>query len=89
MARSQTEVAALINGFLEKEHLTPSGSAPVAPDTDLIESKILDSLSLVRLVVFLEDELGTKIPLEDVVPDNFASVGAMASYLVSRLDKQS
>lgn len=89
MTVTQTDVATLINSYLQKEHLVPTGSAPVPGDTDLLESKILDSLSLVKLVVSMEEELGIRIPLEDIVPRNFATVSGMASYLASHLNPRS
>jgi acyl carrier protein len=47
------------------------GSLP--PVTDPDEPLQLDSLSLVRMVAFLEEELGYRIEDEELIADNFAT----------------
>jgi acyl carrier protein len=43
-------------------------------DTDLHRSGRMDSLAMVTLVTFLEDELGVRLDIDQIVPENFASV---------------
>lgn len=43
-------------------------------DYPLIEREVIDSLGLFRLVTFLEDQ-GVEIADDDLVPDNFATLG--------------
>jgi acyl carrier protein len=50
-------------------------------DEDLLSSGILDSLSILRLVAFVEEKFGIRVPDEDVVYDNFQSINALADYL--------
>jgi acyl carrier protein len=50
-------------------------------DEDLLSSGILDSLSILRLVAFVEEKFGIRIPDEDVVYDNFNSINSLAEYL--------
>ncbi len=62
--------------FLESLHLEiPS------PETDLLETGVLDSLGFVELVLHLEKEFGVKITLEQVEIDNFRSVERIAAFL--------
>jgi acyl carrier protein len=53
-------------------------------DTDLLSAGIVDSLGILRLVAFMEERFGVRVPDEDVVFENFQSIQSMASY-VSRL----
>ena len=53
-------------------------------DADLLGAGIVDSLGILRLVAFIEDRFGVKVPDEDVVFENFQSIGAMAGYLSQR-----
>jgi D-alanine--poly(phosphoribitol) ligase subunit 2 len=48
-------------------------SAP-APDADLIDTGVLDSLALVELLFALEREFGVTIPLEELDIDAFRTV---------------
>ena len=53
-------------------------------DTPLFESGILDSLSLLKLVLFLERQFGVVVPAEELVPDNFKTIETICAYLRSK-----
>jgi acyl carrier protein len=59
---------------------TLNTSAP-APDADLIDSGILDSLALVELLFALEREFGVTIPLEELDIETFRSVASIAGLV--------
>jgi acyl carrier protein len=66
--------------FAEKLHIdVPS------PDTDLIETGLLDSLRLVELLLHIESELGSHIALEEVDLDDLRSTRRMAGLIDGRL----
>lgn len=54
-----------------------------SPDADLMESGVLDSLTLVELLAALEQEMGIKISLETLDLENFRSVARIAEFLGS------
>jgi acyl carrier protein len=58
-----------------------SGGAPVTRDTPLLEAGVLDSINLVRLVQFLEEQFGIKIPDGDLGPDLFESPASLTAYV--------
>ncbi len=47
-------------------------------DYPLIEREVIDSMGLFKLVTFLE-ESGIEVADDDLVPDNFASLGAITA----------
>lgn len=51
---------------------------------ELVDDGILDSLTIVSLIGTLSMEYGIDIPYEEIVPENFNSIDAMAS-MVERL----
>ena len=51
------------------------------PDTDLIESGLLDSLQLVELLVQIEQHFGLRIALEQVEFDDLRSVTRIARLI--------
>lgn len=59
---------------------------PVAADTDLVMSGLVDSLGVVMIVDWIERRLAVKIDPADVVIENFVSVSAMLEYLAGRDD---
>ena len=74
----------IINDYISRELVPDAALLPLANDTSLLDSGILDSLSLLRLVVFLEERFGTTMGDADLLPENFASVNAICSYLRAR-----
>jgi acyl carrier protein len=56
----------------------------IADDEDLLESGLLDSLSVMSLVHFIEQELRIEVPAEDVTIDNFVSLAAIEAYIARR-----
>ena len=54
--------------------LTEYGELRNAPDTDLIEEDILDSLAFINLITRLEDEFGIEIQPTQVPGDTWRSV---------------
>ena len=49
--------------------------------TALIDDGILDSIVLVELISIISMEFGVSIPYEEIIPENFNSVDAMAQML--------
>jgi acyl carrier protein len=52
--------------------------------TPLIDSGLIDSMALMRLISFVEERTSVRIPDDEVVPDNFQTVSDIA-LLVSRI----
>lgn len=50
-------------------------------DDDLLGGGILDSLGMMKLILFIENEFEVKVPPEDMVIENFMTVGHISSYL--------
>jgi methoxymalonate biosynthesis acyl carrier protein len=52
------------------------------PDTDLVETGILDSLTFVNLLVHLEQEFGMEVSLDDLDIGNFCSIAKIAKFVM-------
>lgn len=55
--------------------------SPLANEDDLLASDQLDSQGMMELVAFLEEEFGIEVADEDLFPENFKSVDAIAGYV--------
>lgn len=75
--------AAVIREYISRE-LVRNAALPIEDSTPLLDSGILDSLSLLRLVVFIQDRFAIVMDDLDVVPEHFASVDAICTYLRAR-----
>jgi acyl carrier protein len=77
-------VETIITDYISRELVPDPALLPLADETPLLDSGILDSLSLLRLVVFLEERFGVTIGDTDLLPENFASVNTICAYLRAR-----
>lgn len=60
-------------------------SGPIGADTPLLESGILDSLAIIKLLTFIEDQFSVEVTDEEFDPENFASVAAIAALIAAKL----
>ena len=74
---TEQEITARIQRIFEE---TFDVSAP-APQTDIIEAGLLDSLGLVTLLFEIELRFGTEIPLESLEIDDFRTIENIARLI--------
>ncbi|PKO13685.1 MAG: acyl carrier protein [Chloroflexi bacterium HGW-Chloroflexi-10] len=73
----------VLTDFVQKE-LSKGRKAQIQPDDDLLSEGIIDSLGILQLVGFIEEEFNIQIADEDVVLENFQSVAALNQFLTSK-----
>ena len=57
-----------------------------ADDASLLESGIVDSLGILEIVNFLTEAFGIEVSDEDLLPDHFDSITALATFVERRRD---
>lgn len=57
----------------------------LALDDELLMSERIDSLGLMRLVAYIDEEFSIQVPYEDVLIENFRSVQTVGAYLAPKL----
>jgi len=81
MPRNPSIVGDLNTLFSEQLHIEVPG-----PDTDLIESGLLDSLQLVQLLLHIEERMGTRIPLDEIELDDLRTVTRLARLIAGKAE---
>ena len=76
MAQSQGLIQFITHDLL----IDPEGVS-LAEDDDLLTTGLIDSLGIMRLVVFIEETYDKRVPYEDITIDNFRTVKTIVSYL--------
>jgi acyl carrier protein len=64
-----------------KKELAVGSKRNIQMDDDLLSAGIIDSLGVLQLVAFIEEQFDIQMPDEDVVLENFQSVNSLANYL--------
>jgi len=75
--------AETIKRFIRDELQTSVDVVP--PDYPLIVNKVIDSMGIMEVLTFIENEFGVAIEDEDFVLDNFESISAMVAMIDSKL----
>jgi len=71
-----------VKDFLKKEMFRKKGNDEMEDDINLLESGIIDSLGLIRLIEYLENAFSLNIPDEEVLAENFESMSAIVALIV-------
>jgi acyl carrier protein len=70
---------------LEKLFLTEIavdlGNKSLDPGEDLLEQGILDSMGIMKLIVFIEENFGMKVEDEEIIPENFQSLNSIVAFI--------
>ena len=74
----------VVNEYISRELVRDPALLPLGNETSLVETGILDSLGVLRLVLFLEERFGITVGEADLLPQHFASVSAICAYLHAR-----
>jgi acyl carrier protein len=59
---------------------SPSG---LTSDYTLIEKEVLDSMAIFETIAYLEDEFGIEVQDDDLIPENFATIAAIARLVAT------
>lgn len=72
-----------IRGFLIKHRASP-GAGDFADDASLLELGVIDSVTMVDLITFLEARFQVRIDDDDMTPENFDSLSAIVALVESK-----
>ena len=76
-----SEVEHKIRAFIAENILFSDNGYPHPDDASYLEEGIVDSMGIMELVMFVEDQFGITVEDEELVPDNFDSVSRLATYI--------
>lgn len=70
-----------------RDYLTtnfPNPALTLSDETSLLDGWFVDSMGIVQVVIFLEDEFGCEVRAADVNAENFATVSTLAQFVTER-----
>jgi acyl carrier protein len=75
---------AAIERFVLDELLYGGGPEVLEPDDELISSGLLDSMALLRLIVFIEEQFGLSVEDGELMPENFQTISLIRNYVETK-----
>ncbi len=75
---ADSQISSTLKRFILDELAPEVDSADLQDDDSLLDSGILDSFGIMSLLAFIEQEYGVEVPAEDIEPENFETIAAIA-----------
>lgn len=83
-----TTIEEALAAYLREECLPRNSRVKVTYSQNLFETGIVDSAGLISFIAFVEMTFGLTVPDEDLLPENFVSLFAIANYIRTRQQVQ-
>lgn len=71
----------VIRDFITNDMLHGGLASPLSDEDQLVESGIVDSLGVMTLLSFLDEKFSIQVSGDDLIPENFESVSAIAALV--------
>lgn len=82
------DVRSSISTYIQSEFSAALTSASLSDDTQLIESGIIDSLGIMKLLQYLEESFSIRIADDELRPENFETPGTIVSLVEKKLSSR-
>lgn len=73
-----------IRAFLDENFPPAEAGAAHAVDASLLESGVIDSMGVLLLVTWLEQDFGFVVDDDEVLPDNLDSIAAIDGFIARK-----
>jgi acyl carrier protein len=67
------------------ENILFEDTYPYPDEASFLDEGIVDSMNVLELVAFVEEQFGIPVADEDITPENFDSVAKMTAYVQAHL----
>jgi len=79
------EIENTIRSFLNETLLLDENSIQYTNDESFLKRNLIDSTTIMEIVLLVEANFGIEIQDNEIIPDNFDSVSKIANYVRSKL----
>jgi acyl carrier protein len=70
-----------IRAYIAQQFLYDRPDMTLCDDFPLIQQRVIDSLQIIQLITHLQEHFGILFEIEDLLLENFASIGAIAALV--------
>lgn len=74
-----SDIKSRIRSYIEENFLF--GAEDVTDETSLLDEGYIDSTSVLEIVGYFEEEFGISVQDEELVPENFGTIGNQIAYV--------
>lgn len=76
----------VLTQFILQDLLKDGDRSHLGADDNLLTSGLVDSVDIIRLINFIEQQFDVQVPPGDVTIENFLTINVIADYLGRRTD---
>jgi acyl carrier protein len=73
-----------IRQYLAQNFLFSNNGLDLKDDASFLEEGIVDSTGVLEMVMFVEETFNIEVNDDEIVPDNFDSVNALAAFIARK-----
>ncbi len=77
-------VEEILRTYIAENILFSSDGFPYTDETSFLENGIVDSTTVLELVLFIEERFGITVKDSEVIPENFDSISCLAKFITSK-----
>ncbi|HEX9608304.1 MAG TPA: acyl carrier protein [Gemmatimonadaceae bacterium] len=81
MQTSRSEIIMRVRGFVEENFLYMHSNFQLGDDDRLLEKGVIDSMSIVEMIAFIEREFGVNAMEEEISEANFGSLAGIGRFV--------
>ena len=70
--------------YIVSEFIPNGHTDEIQDDMDLLQSGILDSLALLKLVAFIEDKFNIALDPDEIDPENLKSINSISNLITKK-----
>ena len=74
-------IASQIRTYIAQNILFSGDKYPYPDEASFLDEGIVDSMNVLELVTYVENQFGIKVDTPDIVPANFDSVSKLAAFV--------
>jgi acyl carrier protein len=79
-----TSVASDIRNFVVDRFMFGQGGDQLSDDDSFLQRGVIDSMSVLELIAYIEERWGFKVHDQDLIPDNLDSVNRVANFILRK-----
>jgi len=81
MQTSQSDIISRVRSFIQENFLYMHSDFQLGDDDRLLEKGVMDSMSIVEMIAFVETEFGIQAMEDEISEANFGSLSGIARFI--------
>jgi acyl carrier protein len=83
---THSEIITRVRKFVQENFLYMHSDFQLGDDDRLMDKGLMDSMSIVEMIAFVESEFGIQTMEREIIETNFGSLNGIASFIAGKRD---